>query len=134
MSRALIVVTSAADREKAIRWVGKAPWNTRIEFKAPKRSLPQNDRMWAMLTDVMVHMRQHGRDYTTDQWKAVFMHACGKEVSFLPSLDGKTFIPWGQSSSDLSKQEMTDLIEFIAAWCAENNVVLHDPKDEVEHD
>jgi hypothetical protein len=129
MSRALIVVATDDDRQRALRWVGKAPWNTRIEFKAPKRSLPQNDRMWAMLTDVMMHMRQHGRDYTTDQWKAVFMHACGKEVSFLPSLDGKTFIPWGQSSSDLSKNEMTDLIEFMFAWGAENGVIFNEPAD-----
>lgn len=128
MSRALVVITSAADRAKAVHWIGIAPWNTRIEFKAPKRSLPQNDRMWAMLTDVAAHMKRQGKDYTTDQWKAIFMHACGKEVSFLPSLDGKTFIPWGSSSSDLSKQEMTDLIEYIHAWGAENSVSFNDPQ------
>lgn len=127
MARALIVLAYTSDREKASRWVASAPWGTRIEFKAPKRTLPQNDRFWAMLTDVAAHMRKQGKDYTTDQWKAIFMHACGKEVSFLPSLDGKTFIPWGQSSSDLSKDEMTDLIDFIAAWAAENGVHLNEP-------
>lgn len=127
MARALIVLAYTSDREKASRWVASAPWGTRIEFKAPKRTLPQNDRFWAMLTDVAAHMRKQGKDYTTDQWKAIFMHACGKEVSFLPSLDGKTFIPWGQSSSDLSKDEMTDLIDFIAAWGAENGIQFNEP-------
>jgi hypothetical protein len=54
------------------------------------------------------------------------MHACGREVQFIPSLDNATFIPWGQSSSDLSKAEMTELIEFIGMWGAENGVVFHD--------
>lgn len=134
MGRALLVLNTAGDRAKAVHWVAKAPWGTRIEFKASKRSLPQNDRLWAMLTDVAAHMKPLGRDFTTEEWKLLFMHAWGKEIRFLPGLDQKTVVPVGQSSSDLSKQEMTDLIEFIAAWCAENNVVLHDPKDEVEHD
>ena len=36
-----------------------------------------------------------GRRYTPDQWKVLFMHACGCEVQFIPALDGSTFIPWG---------------------------------------
>lgn len=127
MGRALLVLNTDFDKAKATHWVSKAPLGTRVEFKASKRSLPQNDRLWAMLTDVQSHMKAAGKDFTTDQWKAIFMHACGKEVSFLPSLDGKTFLPWGQSSSDLSKQEMTDLIEFIFAWGAENGIKFNEP-------
>ena len=54
------------------------------------------------------------------------MHACGREVQFIPALDNSTFIPWGQSSSDLSKEEMTALIEFMFAWGAEKSVTFHD--------
>ena len=106
----------------------KAPTGSRVEFKAPKRTLPQNDRFWAMLTDISTQKTHTGRKFTPDQWKVLFMHACGREVQFLPSLDGSTFIPWGQSSSDLSKDEMTDLIEFIISWCAENGVILYDDR------
>lgn len=108
--------------------IGSVPDETRVEFKGAKRTLPQNDRMWAMLTDVAAQKTHAGRRYTPDQWKVLFMHACGREVQFIPALDGSTFIPWGQSSSDLSKQEMTDLIECIAAWGAENGVVFHDER------
>lgn len=128
MGRALVVINSGMDREQACHWIRKAPWGTRVEFKGPQRSMPQNDRMWAMLTDVALHMKSLGREHTTDQWKVIFLHAIGKEVSFVPSLDQRSFIPWGQSSSDLSKQEMTDLIEFIHAWGAENGVIFHEPQ------
>jgi hypothetical protein len=130
MGRALLVLESPQDRQKAISWINKAPVGTRVEFKASKRSLPQNDRLWAMLTDVREHMKAKGLDYTTDQFKVIFLHAWGKEVEFLPGLDGKTFVPYGQSSSDLSKEEMTSFIEFIIAWGAENGVTFHEPNTE----
>lgn len=126
MSRALIVLNGIADRNKAAKWAHQAAPGTRVEFKATKRTLPQNDRMWAMLTDVAQQCQHNGRRYTPDQWKVLFMHACGREVQFIPALDGSTFIPWGQSSSDLSVGEMTDLIEFIFAWGAEHGVVFQD--------
>jgi hypothetical protein len=99
----------------------------RIEFKAPKRTLDQNSLLWAALTDVAQQVDHMGQRYSPDEWKILFMHACGREVRFLPGLDGKTFVPWGQSSSDLSKQEMTDLIEFIFSWGAEHGVTFNDP-------
>lgn len=126
MTRYLVVLNTQADREKVLRYVGAAPWGTRVELKAVKRSLPQNDRMWAMLTDIAVQKDHGGRKYTPDQWKVIFLASIGREVQFIPSLDGKTFIPWGQSSSDLSRQEMTDLIEFMFAWGAENGVAFQE--------
>lgn len=130
MSRAILTLRSAGDRSRAHSWIEKAPKNTRVEFKAEKRSLPQNDRMWAMLTDIAIQKHHNGRRYTPDQWKVLFMHACGREVQFLPALDGSTFIPWGQSSSDLSKDEMTALIDFMHAWGAENGVTFNDGQDQ----
>jgi hypothetical protein len=55
------------------------------------------------------------------------LHAWGREVRFVPSLDGKTFVPFAQSSSDLSKEEMSEVIEFMFAWGSEHNVTFHDP-------
>jgi len=116
------IIYTQADILKAIEWIKCAPKGMRLEFKAPKRSLPQNDLMWALLTEIQEHQRKQGKDYTTDEWKVIFMQALGREIRLLPSLDGKGFVPYGQSSSDLSKQEMTDLIEFIYAWGAENHI------------
>jgi hypothetical protein len=129
MTRALLVIDNPVQRQKASNWIAQAPIGTRVEFKRPKRSLPQNDRMWAMLTDIAQQKEHCGRRYAPDQWKVIFMAACGREVQFIPSLDGSTFIPWGQSSADLSKDEMTDLIDFIMAWGAEHDVSWSEPSD-----
>lgn len=129
MSRAVVVLAGMAERQKVAKWAMTAPVNSRVEFKAPKRSLPQNDRFWAMLTDVATQKEHAGRKYTPDQWKVLFLHAIGREVQFIPSLDNATFIPWGQSSSDLSVGEMKDLMDFMEAWGAEHGVVFS-PREE----
>lgn len=126
MGRALVTIRSAADRATATNWVAKAPPGTRILFKSSKRSLPQNDRMWAMLTDISRQASHAGQRYTPDQWKILFMHGCGRELQVIPSLDGSTFLQWGYSSSDLSKDEMSELIEFMFAWGAENGIQFQD--------
>lgn len=131
MTRALLTLTSEAVRLRAKRWLSQAPLGTRVEFRAPRRSIPQNDRMWAMLSDVAAQVTHCGRKYTTDQWKVLFLHALGREIQFLPAIDGAGFVPYGQSSSELSKQEMSDLIDFIAAWGAEHGVVFNDTPVEV---
>lgn len=135
MTRALIIIHSDFDRRRAAKWCEKAPDGCRVEFKAEKRSLEQNARLWAMLTDVATQAQHNGRKYTPDQWKCLFLNACGREVQFIPALDNKTFLPWGQSSSDLSKAEMSELFAFIEAWGAENRIVFHDqpPVAEARH-
>ena len=126
MSRAVIILNSEFDRRRAIQWCQKAPAGCRIEFRQAKRTTEQSDKMWAMLTDVAKQAEHNGRKYSADHWKVIFLSALGREVQFIPSLDGKTFIPFGQSSSDLSKQEMTDLITLIESFAAERGIQLHD--------
>jgi hypothetical protein len=129
MTRATVIINSRADREKVQRWAQGVPLGTRVEFKEVKRTLPQNDRMWAMLTDVSQQAALGGKKFTPDQWKVIFLHALGQEITLLPSLDGHGFVPWGQSSSDLSKDEMTGLIELIFKFGAEHGVQFQDEKE-----
>ena len=127
MSRALLVIANDAIRAKAARWISIAPPGTRIEFKGPKRTLPQNDRMWAMLTDVSTQMLYHGLRLTPDDWKLLFLDAMKREVRMVPNLDGNGFVSLGRSSSDLGIEEMSDLMEIISAWGASHGVVWSEP-------
>ena len=123
----MVLVASDAERQLAAKWSMLAPVGTRVEFKAPKRSLPQNDRMWAMLTDVAVQLPWHGIKLSADDWKLIFLDALKRELRMVPNIDGNGFVNLGRSSSDLSKSEMTDLIDLIGAFGANHGVVFHDP-------
>jgi hypothetical protein len=126
MSRALIQIRGDDDRKRAVEWVAKAPQETVIEFRRARRTTEQNDRMWAMLTDIAEQKTLHDNHYKPDQWKVIFMQALGHEMGIAPTLDGSTWFPLGYSSSKLTKEEMSNLIDFMHAWGAENGVAFND--------
>lgn len=128
--RAALTLNSPEVRKRAANWCMTAPDGTRVEWKRSKRSIPQNSMMWACLTDISRQVEHGGRHYSPEDWKCLFMHALGQEVRFLPSLDGQSFVPIGYRSSDLSKGEMTELIELILSFGAERGVVFHDQQAE----
>lgn len=61
-------------------------------------------------------------------WKAAVMHACGYEVQFMQGLSGGEPFPVGYSSKELSKEQMSELIDFIQAYGAEHGVRFHAPR------
>lgn len=127
MSRALVVLWNAADREKVARWASKAPPGTRVEFRATKRSIPQNDRLWAFLSEIAAQRDWHGVKLSADDWKLLFLDALKRELRIVPNLAGTGFVNLGRSSSDLSKEEMSDLLEIITAWGVEHGIKFNDP-------
>jgi hypothetical protein len=106
--------------------VRQAPVGSRLEFKAPRRTLPQNDRMWAMLTEVASQVDWYGQKLTPEDWKDVFT-ASLRKAHVVPGLDGG-FVPLGMRTSDMSKAEMGELMTLIEAFGAERGVVFGDDR------
>lgn len=120
MTGQTIILRSPASREGAKRLVDLAPQGAILNIKPATRSNEQNSLLWALLSEVS-RAKPDGREHTPDVWKALFMQACGHAVQFEVGLDGKPF-PLGFRSSRLSKEQMTDLIEFILQYCAEKGI------------
>jgi len=114
-----------SQRAFACRLIESAPQGAVVNIREASRTLDQNAKMWAMLSDVSRAMPD-GRKMTTERWKACFMQACGHAVQFETGLDGKPF-PIGYSTSALSKSDMADLITFIYQWGDENGVKWSEP-------
>ncbi len=126
MSRYLVTLKGTADRERVARIIAAAPFGSRVEIKAVKRTLPQNDRFWAMLSDVAQQLPWHGVTLRPDDWKLIFLDALKRELRMVPNIDGSGFVNLGRSSSDLTKHEMTDLIELMFKFGAEHGVKFQD--------
>lgn len=124
MGRALLVLQGPADRKKAALWVEKAPAGTRLTFQASKRSIPQNSLLWSLLGDVAEQIPYHGMKLKPDDFKHLFLDALKREMRIVPNLNGDGFCNLGRSSSDLSKSEMTELIELIIAWGTQKGVIF----------
>jgi len=132
MSQVAVILTSRESRERFCRWVMDAPARTVATLKGVKRSIPQNSRLWAMLTDVA---RQadwpvgSGIKRTTEQWKDLFsgaVKAAASGLEVVPGLEGG-FMILGLRTSEMSKAEMTDLQDYIEAWGTQHGVVFSDP-------
>jgi hypothetical protein len=128
VSRALVILNRASDRERVQAWAAKAPWGTRVTFQEAKRTSDQNARMWAMLTEVARQLKWHGQRLSADDWKLVFLSALKQELRIVPNLDGTGFVQLGRSSSSLSVGEMADLMDLIAAFGAREGVTFAEPE------
>lgn len=129
MGRYLITLRSRETRQEAHRIIDAAPDWTRVEIKDRKRTTAQSDRMWAMLTDVARQVVWHGKRLRPEDYKLVFLDGLKREIRAVPNLDGTGFVNLGQSSSDLSVSEMSDMIELIFKFGAEHGVVFADDQE-----
>jgi hypothetical protein len=126
MSRYLITLHSAADKAKALAIINAAPVGARVEVKAEKRSLDQNAKLWAMLTEVARQLPWHGQTLRPDDWKILFVDALKRELRPVPNLEGTGFVNLRNSSSDLSKEEFSNLLDLIAEFGARHGVQFAD--------
>lgn len=125
MSEAHIVLAGKRERTQAIHLIATAPVNTRVHVKGPRRTVLQNDRMWAMLTDIARQLDWHGQKYTADDWKDYFCHAL-RRARWMPDEDGG-MVPVGLRTSDLSKTDHSDLTALMEAFGARHGVTFTEP-------
>jgi hypothetical protein len=123
----MVIVRNDMDRRRASEWCLKSPPGTRIDFKAAKRTLPQNDRLWAFLSEIAAQKTWHGVRLSAADYKLLFLDALKRELRIVPNLAGNGFVNLGRSSSDLSKEEMSDLLELVTAWGVEQGIPFNDP-------
>lgn len=115
-----VILSTPARKDGAKRLIDLAPQGAVLNIRPPSRTGEQNALMWSLLSDVS-RAKPDGRTHTPDVWKALFMQACGHAVQFEVGLDGRPF-PLGFRSSRMTKEQMTDLIEFILQYCAEKGI------------
>ena len=97
---------------------------TQTQITPPTRSLDQNARLWAMLSDVARSVVWHGRTLSSDEWKCIFSAAL-KRQDVVPGIDGG-FVVMAQSTSQMTIKEMTDLQELITAFGVDHGVKFNE--------
>ena len=121
MPREIVEIKGADDRQKIIRWAQGVPVGTTVEFRAPRRSNDQNNLMWSLLGQVSKQVDWYGQKLSSEDWKDV-LTASMRRTRVVPGIDAGTFVPLGMRTSQMTKEELADLIELIYAFGAERNV------------
>lgn len=95
-----------------------------VQFREETRSDEQNRRLWAMLHEISKQVDWYGQKLTDEEWKDVFT-ASLKRQKVVPGLDGG-FVVCGQRTSKMSKAEMSELQELMAAFGEDKGVTFND--------
>jgi hypothetical protein len=124
VTRATIVIKRQSDRAKAARWAGGVPDGTEITFKSPGRSTDQNAALWSWLTEISRRKDWHGQRLSPEEWKDVFSASYRRELRMVPNLNGDGFVLLGMRTSTMTKSELSELLELIAAFAASHGIDL----------
>lgn len=129
MKPAKIQIRNGRDRAKARKWLDACPPGYTLWFKPPTRSTDQNKRLWAFLDDIAAQKDWHGKKLTSDDWKSLFS-ACLRGQELVPNLDNNGFVALGARTSEMSPEEMSDLLQLIETWGAQHGVAFTDTPQE----
>lgn len=88
------------------------------------RTLDQNSRLWAMLTELSRQVEWYGQRLRPEEWKDV-MTAALKKQRAVPGIDGG-FVVLGSSTRRMTKQEHGELQDLIEAFGAQQGVKFMD--------
>lgn len=122
-----IILRGPSQREYAKSQIDAAPADAVVSFAEPRRNHIQNERMWAMLSDIADQKTHCGLKLSKEDWKLLFLDALGREKRVVPNLDNNGLVSLSGSSSKLSVREMSELIEILFEWGARNDVRWKDP-------
>ena len=94
-----------------------------LEVRPEKRNNEQNALLHATLTEIAKTREWAGKKRDVETWKrllvAAWLRARGESVEILPALDGHGVDVVFRRTSNLTKGECAELIDFIQAWEAQ---------------
>lgn len=134
MPRSTITLANERLRARAIDLISAAVPGSRVEIKGPKRSTDQNAAMWAMLGDLADQLAWGGQKLSAEDFKLVMLDALRREhkdaMRLVPNSDMSGFVLLsGSSSSDLTREEMSDLLTIIRAFGDQHGVEWSEPAE-----
>jgi hypothetical protein len=122
--RKFFVLSHPEARRRAMACVADAPEGYTVTVKPATRSGEQNAKLWALLGELAAQVNWHGQRLTDAEWKDV-LTAGLKRQKVVPGIDGG-FVVLGSSTSRMTKPELSELIELIYAFGAQQGVVFNE--------
>lgn len=120
MSKQTIHLIDNQRKQYAYECIQNAPEDYVCTIQKKTRTLDQNAKLWAMLSDVSNQVEWYGRKLSSEDWKNIFT-ASLMQFDTVPGIDGGIVV-LGQSTSRMTVSIMRDLIELMNAFGAEHGV------------
>jgi len=115
------------NRNQVLGWIQKATPGISVAFRRPnKRTRDQNSLLWPYLRKIAKSVEWDGHKFDEHAWKDIFLNSLWGNLS-VPGINGGViFVGNRHSSSELTKDEMSELLEMIIAFSTERGITIDD--------
>lgn len=106
-----------------------------LEIRPETRSDAQNKLLHALIGDVSKQKEWMGKKLPPEAWKVLFVSghsvATKEGAELVPGIEGE-FCNIRESTARMGKARLNSLVEYILAWCAQNDVVLREARQWID--
>jgi hypothetical protein len=100
-----------------------------LEVRPISKSREQEEKYHAIFGEVASQAEHLGSKWDAEAWKRFLLDAFAKETGrsrgkIVPNLTGDGVVEVGLQSRKFSKQDASEFVEWLQAWCAERGVEL----------
>jgi hypothetical protein len=124
--RKYFILAHDTARANAKTAISESPDGYAVEIKPITRSFAQNAKLHALITDIAKTLEWAGAKRDVETWKrlltAAWLRARGEPIEMLPALDGHGVDIVFRRTSELTVNEMIELIEYIQSWAVGNGI------------
>ena len=100
-----------------------------LEIKEQSKSREQEEKYHAIIGDIAKQAQHMGAKWSPDDWKRLLvdLYCVEKQLpngKVVPSLDMTGIVQLGMQTRHFTKEQASEFVEFLLAWCAENGIEL----------
>jgi len=102
-----------------------------LEVKDASKSREQEEKYHAIIGDIAKQAQHMGHKWDAESWKRLMVDKYLRETGFMnspiiPNLDGTGIVQLGYQTRNFSKEQASEFVEFLLAWCAENGITINE--------
>lgn len=99
-----------------------------LEVKDASKSREQEEKYHAIIGDIAKQAQHMGAKWDAETWKRLlvdkYCRETGLNSQIMANLDNDGLIQLGFQTRKFTKEQASEFVEFLLAWCAENGIEL----------
>lgn len=99
-----------------------------LEIKEQSKTRDQERLYHAIISDISKQAQHMGAKWEAEDWKRLlvdqFMRQHLEVTKVIPNLDNNGIVQLGFQTRNFTKEQASEFVEFLLAWCVENGIEL----------
>lgn len=101
-----------------------------LEVKDASKSREQEEKYHAIIGDIAKQAQHMGAKWDSETWKRLlvdkYCRETGLNSQIMANLDNDGLVQLGFQTRKFTKEQASEFVEFLLAWCADNGIELNE--------